>query len=221
MARTKQTARKTGEAAFGKGYPSATYSKPAGKKVVSQNIMDTIAAGRRRKESATHERVMPKVQRDPTKRYYKRKPGTRSLREIAYYQKRVKLLIPKLRFQRLFREIITDPEIVHRVDLRVQANAILAAQEASEAFMLGLYEDSNLCAIHAKRVTLMPRDIHLAQRIRGERDKYAHAYKATGGPFDKGKGSGNKDSKIKPKKGKKGAKKRKGSPVKNRKPITY
>ena len=221
MARTKQTARKTGEAAFGKGYPSATYSKPAGKKVVSKNVMDTIAAGRRRKESATHERVMPKVQRDPTKRYYKRKPGTRSLREIAYYQKRVKLLIPKLRFQRLFREIITDPQIVHRVDLRVQANAILAAQEASEAFLLGLYEDSNLCAIHAKRVTLMPKDIHLAQRIRGERDKYAGAYKTTGGPYDDDNGNGKKDNKKKPKKGKKGAKKRKGSPVKNRQPITY
>ena len=56
-----------------------------------------------------------------------------------------------------------------KTDLRFQAAAILALQEASEAYLVGLFEDSNLCAIHAKRVTIMPRDMQLARRIRGER----------------------------------------------------
>ena len=47
--------------------------------------------------------------------------------------------------------------------------AVLALQEASEAYLVGLFEDTNLCAIHAKRVTIMPKDIQLARRIRGER----------------------------------------------------
>ena len=54
-------------------------------------------------------------------------------------------------------------------DLRWQSTAILALQEASEAYLVGLFEDTNLCAIHAKRVTIMPKDIQLARRIRGER----------------------------------------------------
>jgi histone H3 len=56
-----------------------------------------------------------------------------------------------------------------KTDLRFQSSAILALQEASEAYLVGLFEDTNLCAIHAKRVTIMPKDIQLARRIRGER----------------------------------------------------
>ncbi len=59
--------------------------------------------------------------------------------------------------------------IEFKTDLRFQGAAILALQEAAEAYLVGLFEDSNLCAIHAKRVTIMPRDIQLARRIRGER----------------------------------------------------
>ncbi|KAL6995784.1 hypothetical protein U1Q18_005920 [Sarracenia purpurea var. burkii] len=54
-------------------------------------------------------------------------------------------------------------------DLRFQSHAVLALQEAAEAYLVGLFEDTNLCAIHAKRVTIMPKDIQLARRIRGER----------------------------------------------------
>ena len=74
-------------------------------------------------------------------------------------------LIRKLPFQRLVREIAQD----FKTDLRFQSSAILALQEASEAYLVGLFEDTNLCAIHAKRVTIMPKDIQLARRIRGER----------------------------------------------------
>ena len=81
------------------------------------------------------------------------------------YQKSTELLIRKLPFQRLVREIAQD----FKTDLRFQSHAILALQEASEAYLVGLFEDTNLCAIHAKRVTIMPKDIQLARRIRGER----------------------------------------------------
>ncbi|KPP62815.1 histone H3.3-like [Scleropages formosus] len=93
------------------------------------------------------------------------KPGTVALREIRRYQKSTELLIRKLPFQRLVREIAQD----FKTDLRFQSAAIGALQEASEAYLVGLFEDTNLCAIHAKRVTIMPKDIQLARRIRGER----------------------------------------------------
>ena len=57
----------------------------------------------------------------------------------------------------------------HKTDLRFQGSAVFANQEASEAYLVGLFDDTNLCAIHAKRVTIMPKDIQLARRIRGER----------------------------------------------------
>jgi histone H3 len=53
-------------------------------------------------------------------------------------------------------------------DFRFQSTSILALQEASEGYMIGLFEDTNLCAVHSNRVTIMPKDIRLARRIRGE-----------------------------------------------------
>lgn len=99
------------------------------------------------------------------KKPHRYRPGTVALREIRRYQKSTDLLIRKLPFQRLVREIAQD----FKNDLRFQGTAILALQEASEAYLVGLFEDTNLCAIHAKRVTIMPKDIQLARRIRGER----------------------------------------------------
>ena len=95
------------------------------------------------------------------------RPGTLALREIRKYQKSTELLIRKLPFQRLVREIAQD--LFPFKDLRFQSTAILALQEASESYLVGLFEDTNLCAIHAKRVTIMPKDMQLARRIRGER----------------------------------------------------
>jgi histone H3/H4 len=82
------------------------------------------------------------------------------------YQKSTELLIRKLPFQR-FGE--GDRSGFSKTDLRFQSSAVMALQEASEAYLVGLFEDTNLCAIHAKRVTIMPKDIQLARRIRGER----------------------------------------------------
>ncbi len=99
------------------------------------------------------------------KKHRRFRPGTVSLREIRRYQKSTELLIRKLPFQRLVREIAQN----FKQDLRFQSNAILALQEASEAYLTLLFEDTNLCAIHAGRVTIMPKDLKLARRIRGDR----------------------------------------------------
>ncbi|XP_028267955.1 histone H3-like [Parambassis ranga] len=106
------------------------------------------------------------------KKPHRYRPGTVALREIRRYQKSTELLIRKLPFQRLVREIAQD----FKTDLRFQSSAVMALQEASEAYLVGLFEDTNLCAIHAKRVTIMPKDIQLARRIRGERNVEVMAY---------------------------------------------
>jgi histone H3 len=99
------------------------------------------------------------------KKAHRFRPGTVALREIRKYQKGTELLIRKLPFQRLVREVAMD----FKTDLRFQSHAIMALQEASEAYLTSIFEDTNLCAIHAKRVTIMPKDMQLARRIRGER----------------------------------------------------
>jgi len=96
------------------------------------------------------------------------KPGTTALREIRRYQRSTDLLLLKLPFSRLVREIaLTVLPAEVGLDLRWQSQAIQALQEAAEAFLVHLFEDTNLCAIHAKRVTIMQKDIQLARRIRG------------------------------------------------------
>ena len=93
------------------------------------------------------------------------RPGTVALREICQYQKSTKLLIRRAPFQQVIYKIMWGI----RNDLRIQAMAVQGLQEAAEAYLVGLFEDSNLCAIHAKWVTIMPRDVHLARRICRER----------------------------------------------------
>jgi histone H3 len=134
MARTKQTARKS----------------TGGKAPRKQ--LKTIAA--RKAAPAT----------GGVKKPHRYRPGTVALREIRRYQKSTDLLIRKLPFQRLVREIARD----FKSDLRFQGSSVLALQEASEDYLVRLYEDVNLCAIHAKRVGIQPKDIQLARRIRGE-----------------------------------------------------
>jgi len=107
------------------------------------------------------------------KKKFRYRPGALALKEIRTLQKSVELQIPKAPFQRLVRElvmhIIGSPDHpLHGQDLRFQTAALGALHEASEAYLVGLFEDTNLCAIHARRVTIFPRDIHLARRIRGE-----------------------------------------------------
>ena len=136
MARTKQTARKS-----------------TGGKAPRKQVVPVKAA---RKTT---------IETGGIKKPHRFRPGTVALREIRRYQKSTELLIRKLPFQRLVREIAQD----FKTDLRFQSSAVMALQEAAEAYLVGLFEDTNLCAIHAKRVTIMPKDVQLARRIRGER----------------------------------------------------
>ena len=113
-----------------------------------------------------------KAPKGGVKKRYRYRPGTVALKQIRQYQKSTELLIRKLPFQRLVCEIASDSEVIKSPlcgKVRFQSAAIMALQEAAEAYLVGLFEDTNLCAIHAKRVTIMPKDIQLARRIRGER----------------------------------------------------
>ncbi|XP_061111309.1 histone H3-like centromeric protein A [Conger conger] len=106
----------------------------------------------------------PQAAAQSPRRRKKFRPGTRALMEIRKYQKSTELLLRKGPFSRVVREVCQTFSLLH---LRWQAMALLALQEASEAFLVRLFSDANLCAIHAKRVTLFPRDLQLARRIRG------------------------------------------------------
>ena len=99
------------------------------------------------------------------KKPHRYRPGTVALREIRRYQKSTDLLIRKAPFQRLVKEIAQEI----KQNARFQSTAVLALQEASEYYLVGIFEDTNMCAIHSKRVTIMPKDMQLARCIRGER----------------------------------------------------
>ena len=106
-------------------------------------------------------RAGPPLPLDGVKKPHHYHPGTVALREIRCYQKATDLLIQKLPFQRLVREIANEIN----EHMRFQSTAILALQEAAEAYLIKLLEDANWCAIHGKRVTIMPKDIQLGCRI--------------------------------------------------------
>eukprot|EP00405_Crypthecodinium_cohnii_P022498 CAMPEP_0206468854 /NCGR_PEP_ID=MMETSP0324_2-20121206/29895_1 /ASSEMBLY_ACC=CAM_ASM_000836 /TAXON_ID=2866 /ORGANISM="Crypthecodinium cohnii, Strain Seligo" /LENGTH=159 /DNA_ID=CAMNT_0053942427 /DNA_START=85 /DNA_END=564 /DNA_ORIENTATION=+ len=153
MARTKMTARKS--SALGSGF--------AAKHVVSSS--KTTIPGPSKSTKQTRERKHTEPRADKKKRLH---PGTLALREIRKYQKSTDLLLLKLPFQRLVREIAEGLQPMREDMIKFQSQALLAIQEAAEAYMVGLFEDTNLCCIHAKRVTIMQQDMLLARRLRGE-----------------------------------------------------
>jgi histone H3 len=99
------------------------------------------------------------------KKAFRWKPGTVALRQVKKLQKSTELLIAKAPFSRLVREIAES----HKAGLRFQSSAVAAIQEATEAFVISLLSDANLTALHANRVTALPRDLQLVRRLRGER----------------------------------------------------
>lgn len=107
-----------------------------------------------------------KIQRHKSshKRY---RPSDVALEEIRKYQRSTDLLISKMPFARLVKEV-TEQFTTEEQQLRWQSMAILALQEASEAYLVGLLEHTNLLALHAKRITIMRKDMQLARRIRGQ-----------------------------------------------------
>eukprot|EP00804_Cyclotella_cryptica_P008587 CCRYP_007572-RA/>CCRYP_007572-RA protein AED:0.02 eAED:0.02 QI:0/-1/0/1/-1/0/1/0/148 len=98
--------------------------------------------------------------------------GTDALREICHYQKNIDLLIRKVPIHRLTEEALQDlnrpGSYPHFISKRFWATSLLAIQESVEAFSVELFENANSCAIHARRVTITPKDMQLALRIRGE-----------------------------------------------------
>jgi len=119
-----------------------------------------------RRKAATPQKTTPKKKPAPRPSPSKKwRPGVKALREIRQYQRTTELLLRKLPFARLVKEI--SGEFSKEGTLRWQAEALTALQHAAEAYLVHLFEDANLCAIHAKRVTIMPKDIQLARRIRG------------------------------------------------------
>ncbi|RKF75181.1 histone H3 [Golovinomyces cichoracearum] len=168
MARTKQTARKS----TGGKAPRKQLASKAGVYNLDRRLR-TVADQTKNstqkcpfnwwcKEASQYVKEYPLISSAHRSGY---KPGTVALREIRRYQKSTELLIRKLPFQRLVREIAQD----FKSDLRFQSSAIGALQESVEAYLVSLFEDTNLCAIHAKRVTIQSKDIQLARRLRGER----------------------------------------------------
>ncbi|KAF9480258.1 histone H3 [Pholiota conissans] len=151
MARTKQSARKS---TGGKQPRNQIISMTARKNVAKKTVVQEYA----------RKTMTGKMPAGGVKKPYRFRPGTVALREIRRYQKSTELLIRKLPFQRLVREIAQQ----YKTDLRFQSPAIMALQEAAEAYLVSLFEDMNLATIHAKRVTVMPRDLVLARRLRGD-----------------------------------------------------
>jgi len=93
------------------------------------------------------------------------RPGTKALREIKKMQKNTNLLIPRLPFHRLVREVQLN---FNNETLCWEKRALEALHTAAEQYIIELFEDANLCAIHSRRVTMMVKDIQLARRIRGQ-----------------------------------------------------
>ena len=156
MARTKQTARKT----TGGTAPRFTLLTKLAR---LQAARDLAAAAALKAEQSVRQYV---AKGGGVKKPHRYRPGTVALREIRRFQKTTELLIRKAPFQRLVREIAQ--KISKNKDIHFQSLAVLALHEASEAYMVGMFEDTNLAALHAKRVTIMSRDILLAQRLRGK-----------------------------------------------------
>ena len=141
-----------------KQIPATPLRKGTSKTAARGEVNNTVAAGQKapRKSAPATGGV---------KKPHRYRPGTMALREIRHYQKSTELLCRKLPVSHLIREIAQD----FRLELRFQASAIAALHEAMEDYMVKLFEDTVLCCIHAKRVTIMPKDMQLARRICGKR----------------------------------------------------
>lgn len=138
MARVKQQPKKTAA------------KKPPVKKIIKKAV-----------RTGKNKKPIVEAKKKKVRRF---RPGTRALMEIRKYQKSTDTLIKKLPFQRLVREI---SDYTAAEPKKWSSVALEALQEAAEAYLVGFFEDANLAAIHAKRVTIMPKDLALAKRIRG------------------------------------------------------
>ena len=186
MARTKQTARKSYGGKAPRFHLATKGARAAAEHArrQAQSANAKYEAARRRARTAQLAEDRAKQARAAIRRPRRYRPGTVALREIRKFQKGTELLIRKAPFQRLVREIMYElnfKEITRDNETyvianqgyiepkRMQSTAMLALHEAAEYYLVEFFEWANLCALHAKRVTIMPKDMQLARRIRGER----------------------------------------------------
>ena len=155
VARKEPRKKSTGYPPIDRKLPVLYISRPKERTMLGHRILDWTDEQKRK----IHEARMQGRQVKP----HRYRAGTVALQDIRHFQKTSALLIRKLPFQRLVREIAQD----FKTDLRFQSAVILCLQEAAEAYLVRLFDDANLCAIHARRVTIMPKDLLLARRIRG------------------------------------------------------
>jgi len=158
MARTKQTAKRS----TGGRPPPRALQSAASRGGVAGSGVAAVSAG----HVVFSARKTAPGNGGGVKKPHRFRPGTVALKEIRKYQKSTDRLIRKLPFQRVVKELINN---INNQGLRVNTHALAALQEACEHYMVRLFEDANLCAIHGKRVTIFPKDIQLARRIRGEK----------------------------------------------------
>jgi histone H3/H4 len=141
--------------------PIPAWERAASRRRVSGETPPRRTAGKKRPRGSAGGRTS---EGERKKRRFR--PGTRVLQEIRRLQRTTETLVPRIHFSRVIRDVAMS--IIGGQQLRWASEALEAVQTATEAYLIGLFEDANLCAIHAKRVTIMVKDIFLARRIRGE-----------------------------------------------------
>lgn len=168
MARTKVVARKMppGIPTWDPRLNRMNYQKPVAQKAPRPEFQHLLKEQARPSNAKNMCLKVAQINDKPRKTKYR--PGMKALREIRKFQSTTKLVIQKMPFQRLVKEIAQAIQ----PDLRFQSSAVEAIQEATEAYMVGLFEDANACAVHAQRVTVQPADIQLAMRLRGDFKKH-------------------------------------------------
>jgi histone H3 len=170
MTRTKQVPHKNPHGIHlsvgGKAPRCAAKTLPTDTEDCAREKIRIALKGKYRKGTKANRKSKPGASGVKKPRRYR--PGTKALREIRRYQKSTELMFRRIAFARVVREIAQN----FKTDLRFQGSAILAIQEASEAYLVGLFEDTNLCAIHAKRVTIMKKDMQLSRRVRGDERRF-------------------------------------------------
>lgn len=148
--------------------PSKVSSNVSASSSQNSSVLAHKQIGSKKRKTAKNPTKRPDESSGGRVRPHRYKPGTVALREIRRYQKTTDLLLRKLPFARLVREVLLD--LWPSNNIRWQMTALLAIQEAAEAYLVALFEDTNIVAINSRRVTIMPRDIHVVRRIRGVAD---------------------------------------------------
>ena len=186
MAQTKQTNRKQSTGRQGSPAKFPKKGKPSGKAAKhlaaatddssdresttgeddnnnNNNTVNSMVRAGRKRRSFVGKACIYQCPKGVHRKY---RPGVGSLREIRHYQREYGVICSKIACARLFREICEK----EKTGLRWQASAIMALQEGFEDYLVNLFHDTVLAAIHGRRKTVMPKDIHLVRQLRQQTD---------------------------------------------------